>query len=162
MALAFNMAMTWLVGYGGPAAEPPRRPEGQSLPIGDAIIRGKASSSEIVVTIADRPAGAIHSLRWNGKELLDSYYHGRQLKSAASFDCAQPGEFWAECYNLTEAGSRADETWSKSAFTNVINCSGMVQEQIAGWWDGLPRPTAAGWTAWEGHPTSLSPTWTRF
>lgn len=74
---------------------------------GNATIRGKVGSSEIVVTTTARLAGAIHSLRWNGIEFIDSFDHGRQLQAACSFDCAQPG-FHAECYNPTEAGSRKD------------------------------------------------------
>lgn len=79
-----------------------------AAPSGDAVIRAPAGPSEIVVTTTRRLAGAIHSVRWNGKEFIDSFDHGRQLQSAASFDCAQPGEFWAERYNPTEAGSRRD------------------------------------------------------
>jgi hypothetical protein len=75
---------------------------------GNATIRGGPAGSEIVITTTDRLAGAIHSLRWKGKEFIDSSDHGRQLQSAASFDCAREGEFWAECYNPTEAGSRRD------------------------------------------------------
>jgi hypothetical protein len=84
-------------------------------PSGNASIRGKAGSSEIVITTTDRLAGAIHSLTWGGKEFVDSHDHGRQLQSAASFDCAAAGEFWAESYNPTEAGSRADGTGEKSS-----------------------------------------------
>jgi hypothetical protein len=75
---------------------------------GDAVIRGPAGKSEIVITTTERLAGAIHSLTWNGKEFIDSTDHGRQLQSAASFDCAKPDEFCAECFNPTEAGSRDD------------------------------------------------------
>ena len=77
-------------------------------PSGDAVIRGAAGDSEIVITTTDRLAGAIHSLTWGGKEFIDSFDHGRQLQSAASFDCALGKPFWAECFNPTEAGSRAD------------------------------------------------------
>ncbi|MCA9014110.1 MAG: hypothetical protein KDA77_02150 [Planctomycetaceae bacterium] len=77
-------------------------------PDGNATIRRKAGNSEIVITTTNRLAGAIHSLTWNGKEFIDSFDHGRQLQSAASFDCSLPGEFWAERYNPTEAGSRSD------------------------------------------------------
>jgi hypothetical protein len=75
---------------------------------GDAVIRRKAGDSEIVITTTTRLAGAIHSLTWNGREFIDSHDHGRQLQSACSFNCAKPGEFWAECFNPTEAGSRHD------------------------------------------------------
>ena len=82
---------------------------------GDAVIRGPFRDSEIVITTTSRLAGAIHSLTWKGKEFIDSHDHGRQLQSACSFDCATGGEFWAECFNPTEAGSRADGTGSTSS-----------------------------------------------
>lgn len=76
-------------------------------PTGDAVVRGKAGKSEIVVTTTKRLAGAVHSLTWDGVEFIDSADHGRQLQSAAAFDCGKPG-FHAECFNPTEAGSRHD------------------------------------------------------
>jgi hypothetical protein len=82
---------------------------------GQATIRAKAGSSEIVITTTDRLAGAIHSLTWNGKEFIDSADHGRQLQSACSFDAKAKGEFWAECFNPTEAGSRKDGAGKKSS-----------------------------------------------
>jgi hypothetical protein len=94
------------VGLGGEPVSPPS---------GDAVIREKAGKSEIVVTTTNRLAGAIHSLQWDGKEFIDSYDHGRQLQSAASFDFNSPKEFWAECFNPTEAGSRADGEGKKSS-----------------------------------------------
>ncbi len=83
-------------------------------PTGDAVIRARAGGSEIVITTTRRLAGAIHSLSWNGKEFIDSHDHGRQLQSASSFDCGKPGEFWAECFNPTEAGSRRDGAGPRS------------------------------------------------
>lgn len=77
-------------------------------PNGNAVIRRKAGPSEIVITTTNRLAGAIDSLTWNGKEFIDSFDHGRQLQSAASFDLRSPDPFWAERYNPTEAGSRLD------------------------------------------------------
>lgn len=84
-----------------------RKTYGQAIS-GNSQIKGQFGASEIVITTTDRLAGAIHSLTWNGKEFIDSVDHGRQLQSACSFDTAKPGEFWAEAYNPTEAGSRAD------------------------------------------------------
>ena len=81
---------------------------------GDAVIRGRAGASEIVLTTTSRLAGAVHSLTWGGKEFIDSTDHGRQLQSACSFDRGKPGEFWAEAYNPTEAGSRADGAGPRS------------------------------------------------
>ena len=104
-SLVFGMAC--LTGWGGLADEP--RPAIS----GNSSIRGKTGSSEIAITTTDRLAGAIHSLKWDDKEFIDSHDHGRQLQSAANFDCASGKEFWAECYNPTEAGSRADGTGDK-------------------------------------------------
>ena len=74
---------------------------------GDAVIRGKAGSSEIVVTTTARLAGAIHSVTWNGKEFIDSTDHGRQLQSAASF-ATDLTNYGPETFNPTEAGSVRD------------------------------------------------------
>lgn len=82
-------------------------------PDGSGIIRGKTATSEIVITTTPRLAGAIHSLTWNGQEFIDSFDHGRQLQSAANFDCGQ--RFIAETFNPTEAGSRADGTGEQSS-----------------------------------------------
>lgn len=73
---------------------------------GDSVIRGKTEDSEIVITTTSRVAGAIHSLKWRGKEFIDSTDHGRQLQSAANFDRGTP--ITAETFNPTEAGSRRD------------------------------------------------------
>ena len=75
-------------------------------PAGDAVIRGPAGGSEIVITTTSRLAGAIHSLTWNGREFIDSHDHGRQLQSASNLDLE--GVFHNETFNPTEAGSRAD------------------------------------------------------
>ncbi len=82
-------------------------------PSGDAVIRGKAGASEIVITTRARVSGAIHSLTWGGKEFVDSYDHGRQIQSASNFDCG--GDFIPEVFNPTEAGSSADGTGDKSS-----------------------------------------------
>jgi hypothetical protein len=115
MRRSLVIGMAWLVYSGGHAREPLRATPGPSPPSGNSVIRGKAGSSEVVITTTNRLAGAIHSLTWNNKEFIDSFDHGRQLQSAASFDCASDREFWAECYNPTEAGSRADGTGEKSS-----------------------------------------------
>lgn len=83
-----------------------------SAPAGDATIRARAGPSDIVITTTSRLAGAIHSLTWNGKEFIDSYDHGRQLQSAANFDCGK--KFIPEVFNPTEAGARADGTGPQS------------------------------------------------
>lgn len=75
-------------------------------PPGDAVIRARAGDSEIIITTTSRLAGAIHSVRWGGKEFVDSFDHGRQLQSASSFDAGSP--FVPETFNPTEAGSMSD------------------------------------------------------
>jgi hypothetical protein len=106
-------------------------------PSGDAVLRAKWGRSEIAITTTTRLAGAIHSLTWKGKEFIDSADHGRQLQSAASFDCAKPGEFWAECFNPTEAGSRLDgagpKSTSKLLSLSVKNGELTTTTQMAHW-----------------------------
>lgn len=84
-----------------------------SVTADDSIIRAKAGPSDIVITTTQRLAGAIHSLKWNGKEFIDSHDHGRQLQSAANFDLGK--KFIPEVFNPTEAGSRADGTGNRSS-----------------------------------------------
>lgn len=94
----------------------PTKPVFGDKPVnGHAVIRRKAGPSEIVITTTNRLAGAIDSLTWNGKEFIDSFDHGRQLQSAASFDLQSTDPYWAERYNPTEAGSRSDGTGKTSS-----------------------------------------------
>jgi hypothetical protein len=79
---------------------------------GDAVIRARAGPSDIVITTTARVAGAIHSLTWNGKEFIDSTDHGRQIQSAANFDCGR--DLVAEVFNPTEAGSASDGVGPRS------------------------------------------------
>lgn len=106
-------------------------------PNGNATIRNRAGDSEIVIKTTSRLAGAIDSLTWNGKEFIDSFDHGRQLQSAASFDCSLPGEFWAERYNPTEAGSRSDGAGPTSSSRLIsLNAKGnklVTRSQLAFW-----------------------------
>jgi hypothetical protein len=138
------LTIVWLVVLcrDGLASEPPRaaRPSAEARNArlsGDAVIRGPTDTSEIVIATTDRLAGAIDSLTWNGREFIDSADHGRQLQSAASFDRAQAGEFWAECYNPTEAGSRADGAGqtSSSKLLRINTDGGVLQTttQMAFW-----------------------------
>ena len=83
------------------------------VPTGNFTIRGTAGSSEIVITMTTRLAGAIHSLTWNGREFIDSVDHGRQLQSASNLDCGTP--ISNETFNPTEAGSRSDGIGGKSS-----------------------------------------------
>ena len=73
---------------------------------GDAVIRAPLGDSELVLTTTSRLAGAVHSIRWNGREFIDSADHGRQLQTATNLDAGGP--IFAETFNPTEAGSRRD------------------------------------------------------
>lgn len=73
---------------------------------GDGEIRAPYANSEIIIRTTSRLAGAIDSLRWNGKEFIDSTDHGRQIQSASNFDFGS--RFSPETFNPTEAGSRDD------------------------------------------------------
>jgi len=92
---------------------PPQTRAGDKPPNAGAVIRAPAGPSEIVIMTTARVAGAIHSLTWGGKEFLDSSDHGRQLQSAANFDCG--GRFIPEVFNPTEAGARADGRGDRSS-----------------------------------------------
>ena len=81
--------------------------------VGNGVLRGKAGSSEIVLTTQARMAGAFASLTWGGKEFLDSADHGRLLQSAANFDLGR--KFIPETFNPTEAGSRADGAGNRTS-----------------------------------------------
>lgn len=89
--------------------------ESKAAPDGNAVLRARAGASDIVITTTSRLSGAIHSLTWNGKEFIDSFDHGRQLQSAASFDLGDFKTYWPEAFNPTEAGSRKDHTGDKSS-----------------------------------------------
>ena len=78
-----------------------------NAPHGDATIRGKFGESEIVISTSARFAGAIYSLKWNGREFIDSADHGRELQSALNLDNAA-APIADETFNPTEAGSRDD------------------------------------------------------
>ena len=74
--------------------------------VGDSSIRRPALGSEIVIKTSTRTAGAIDSLTWNGKELIDRADHGRELQSASDFDDRR--RLVPEVFNPTEAGSMHD------------------------------------------------------
>ena len=107
----------------------------EPIPTGDAIIRGTAGNSEIIIKTTERLAGAIHSLTWNGREFIDSADHGRQLQSASNFDAGLP--LTAETFNPTEAGSRKDGAGPKSTsrLLHLIAIGNQLQttSQMAFW-----------------------------
>jgi hypothetical protein len=79
---------------------------------GNSQIQSMTKDSTVVIRTTSRLAGAIDSFQWNGREFINSWDHGRQLQSACSFDNTR--QFGAETYNPTEAGSRDDDTGTKT------------------------------------------------
>ncbi|MDN5942587.1 MAG: hypothetical protein L0H94_11945 [Nitrospira sp.] len=69
----------------------------------DIVIQEAVFGSPLVIKASPEVfGGAIYSLRWRGFQFINSTDHGRELQSASSFDG------FGECYNPTEAGSKAD------------------------------------------------------
>lgn len=62
----------------------------------------RLTNSVIAVTLSPRDAGAVCSLVYKGKELVNDYDHGRQLQVAWTYNDLD------EAYNPTEAGSDRD------------------------------------------------------
>ena len=108
---------------------------GQKALSGDAVIRSPYAGSEIVITTTSRLAGAVHSVKWNGQEFIDSHDHGRQLQSASNFDAGS--RFTGETFNPTEAGSRFDGAGktSTSRLLHLIASGNKLQStsQMAFW-----------------------------
>ncbi len=103
----WTLTMATLLSAAGPAGNGnAKSPALAAVPDGAAQIRSAPGPSQIVITTTARLAGAIDSLRWNGREFIDSFDHGRQLQSASNLDCGTPIK--GETFNPTEAGSRRD------------------------------------------------------
>lgn len=81
------------------------------------------SGHGIYLGASARMGGAIDSLTWNNRELVNSYDHGRELQMACNSNT------YAECYNPTEAGGRDDST-SAHTHTHIdwVRASGNVLE----------------------------------
>lgn len=110
-------------------------------------------NDHISVSASVRQAAAIDSIFWGGRELINSWDHGRQVQMAVN-KFSNPAQ--AECYNPTEAGSLSDylkptttslltyadsssswmKTESRPAFwLNPSNC-GTEPSTISNYWFG--------------------------
>lgn len=69
--------------------------------VGNNAISAPVLGKTLIIRSCDHDAGAICSIRWNNKEFINDYDHGRQLQSASSFDGL------GESFNPTEAGGSA-------------------------------------------------------
>lgn len=115
--------------------------------------RYTVSNDLITLGASARTAGAIDSLYWNGRELINSYDHGRQLQVALSVNG------WGECYNPTEAGSGSGDNIkpTTTSVLHAVSAAGNVlftDNQPAFWVP--PGGTAPGCGA-ARNTTALSP-----
>jgi alpha-tubulin suppressor-like RCC1 family protein len=84
--------------------------------ISDAQVNGNATISAfdpvfgpISVSTSSQFAGAVSSIKWNGKEFINNWDHGRQLQLNSQFF----NRF--ECYNPYEAGSLFDQNFASTS-----------------------------------------------
>jgi len=95
----------------------------------------------LTISSSSRFAGAINSVKWNGKEFINQDDHGRELQSAVSFDGL------GECLNPTEAGCEADGTLdtSTSRLLYFIASGNQLKSstQMA-FWTRINQPYPAG------------------
>ncbi|MDI3299784.1 hypothetical protein QZM62_16370 [Burkholderia multivorans] len=71
--------------------------------LGDGVIEKRIGDSTVRLETSARFGGSVSSIIFRGVEYVDTWDHGRELQSAASFDRL------GECFNPTEAGSSADK-----------------------------------------------------
>jgi hypothetical protein len=84
--------------------------------------RWTARNAIISITASHRVAGAVDSVFWNGKEMINSYDHGRQLQPALSKNG------YGECYNPTLAGSSADGVGPGT--TSILQAASVTQNRL--------------------------------
>lgn len=91
--------------------------------------------------------GAIYSLRWKGKEFINSEDHGRLLQSASSF-YSHLNSWSAECYNPTEAGSdnNAASTCTDSRLLEFNNTNNILYSKTQMAFYGQPGNSSPGCT----------------
>lgn len=98
----------------------------------DTSITGSAFGSPLTVTASgSRFAGAISSLTFRGVQYVNIADHGREIQSALQLDGL------GECFNPTEAGTKADGTSlsSSSVLQAISNANNVLQTQTrAAYW----------------------------
>ena len=119
--------------------------------VGNPVVASNGAITLAVDTV--RFAGAIASLRFNGFEYVNTVDHGRELQSAVSFDAL------GECWNPTEAGSRADGVGplSSSMFVGGVVVSKSKFSTLALMANWLAPGDTVGCPAGALNPAVLSP-----
>lgn len=74
------------------------------------------SNSSIAIRTTPRVAGAIDSIKFKGKETVNSFDHGQQVQYAFQLNG------YGECLNPTEAGSAADNQGESSTSKFIEGC----------------------------------------
>lgn len=98
----------------------------------DVSIMSQFKGEAITLTVSpEHYAGAVRSLRYRGVEYIEVSDHGRQMQSALQLDGL------GECFNPTEAGSKADarKSTTSSKITGLVAGAGeMVTRTKAAFW----------------------------
>lgn len=85
-----------------------------------------SSDREIFISVSARMGGAIDSLVWNNKEMINCYDHGREMQMALNSNTH------GECFNPTEAGGRDDRTsgTTKSSLKYVKAAGNSLESEV--------------------------------
>lgn len=110
--------------------------------LGDLTLSVPMLDSQVILQTRAIFGGAVSSLKFRGKEHLDSADHGRLLQSASSFDG------YGECYNPTEGGAAP---YSQNQDVSVVKSARVAGNQLwtvvdMGFWlnPGQPYPNGCG------------------
>jgi hypothetical protein len=83
-------------------------------------------SNPVALSIFPTQTGtAISSLRFDSKEFINTWDHGRELQSAFQ------GDGYGECYNPTEAGSAGDGPFSEKSSSIVLGIEKLSQNILS-------------------------------
>lgn len=86
-----------------PAAQPTTQACDQDPPQGyTRTIHGLVDGDELTLTVSRRFGGSVESVRWRGKEFINTWDHGREISYAWWLDDG------GDCLNPTEPGSSRD------------------------------------------------------
>jgi len=115
------------------------------MPLLEKQISNSANGYPITIKANSQWAGAIYSLKWKGKEFINSADHGRLLQSASSFYDYQ-NSWTAECYNPTEAGSdnNGSSTCTDSRLLEFNNTNNLLYSKTQMAFYGQPGSSSPG------------------
>lgn len=105
----------------------------QAAPFGQAQIQGIIHGQPLTLKTCAHDAGAVCSIRWQGREFVNDHDHGRQFQTAFQID----GQ--GEDNNPTEAGSESDGNRPKPSSSRLISLTTNGQVIGKNWlgWDRI-------------------------